>query len=394
MSAVKQLKVTDATKQFRKTQPFELKALLEPVVSAAFMSHANAVVIGEPGYGKTEILMAMMNQAFGEEHTLLFPCVPSTLPPDIIGYANPVYALDPEAEAKGMPFWITRGTPVDESIRACLLDEISRFGDLGADTAVHAMHNISKFHRPVYFGTANWLTPSPRNEAMRDRFSFTVWYQPSVVDVGSLVNTPAIQTWSFDIPDYETICFVNENLGKFIGNPGKFKAAKQIVDLLHNIVRVCEGTKFRMNNRRVFQMRSVLYTMGSYYANAVDFTTLPREAFKALEYAYPTTSFSESLEWRKIINSLVDVNATKIAEFKSGAYGAWKNIYSKYVDRAGNFRTDARDAMSREIGNSWASQEKILMTEFADESPQVIEEVRAEMYSIYRQLMSGKNPLG
>ena len=71
-------------------------------------------------------------------------------PADIVGYANPVYAIDPEAEANGVPYWIDRGTPVEKTILGCLLDEIGRFGDLGADTAVHAMHNISKFHRPVY----------------------------------------------------------------------------------------------------------------------------------------------------------------------------------------------------------------------------------------------------
>ena len=61
------------------SQPKELKRVLEPVITAAMLSWQNVMVVSQPGYGKTEILMAMLNQVFGPERTMLFPCVPSTL---------------------------------------------------------------------------------------------------------------------------------------------------------------------------------------------------------------------------------------------------------------------------------------------------------------------------
>lgn len=373
-------------------QPDELKRLLEPVMTAAALSWQNVLLVGAPGYGKTEIPLAMMRQMFGEEHTMLFPCVPSSLPADIIGYANPIYAIDPEAEAKGIPYWIVKGTPVDESILGCLLDEVSRFGDLGADTMVHAMHPVSKFHRPIYFGTANWLTPTPRNEALRDRFSFTIFFSPTTPDVRALVRKPAIDTWQFDLPTWEQICEVNELTNAYVANPDGFKANEAIIQFLENLIRVCEGTDFSMNNRRIFQFRHALYAMGVYAHGAVDFSELPRGAFRAMEYAYPVIDPMQSLGWRKIVNSLVDRLETEIAEFQSNAYAAWSSIFSRYADRSGRIPPDKKDEMSRELGRAFQSNDKALQENFPSGGDR-IQQARHEMFAIYKEMITGKNPL-
>lgn len=374
------------------SQPMELKKLLEPVVTAAFLTRQNVMVVSEPGYGKTEILDAMGKQVFGAERTMLFPCVPSTLPADIVGYANPVYSIDPDAEANGVPYWITKGTPVNEQIQFCLLDEVGRFGDLGSDTAVHAMHNISRFHRPVYCATSNWLTATPRTEAMRDRFSFTVWYMPSTVDVRALVSTPKIQGWVFDLPTMEQIDTMQVWLEQYTTSPIEYNCNEVIMTLLEQIQKLCEGTIFKFNNRRVHQFRAILYAMGAHYAQAQDFTELPRQAFKALEQAYPITDFNQALKWRQIIASVVDVVETEIAEFKANAYESWQSVFATHADRSGKITSQAgKDAMSIELGRAWASNEELLMGQFPND-PRAKDALR-EMFSVYRQLLQGKNPL-
>jgi len=373
------------------SQPDELKNLLTPVMQAALLSWQNVLVIGSPGNGKTEILYYMLKHVFGEEATMLFPCVPSTLPADIIGYANPIYSIDPEAEDKGIPYWITKGTPVAEEVRGCLLDEVSRFGDLGMDTAVHAMHAISKFHRPIYVGTANWLTPTPRNEALRDRFSFTIWYQPSQPDIRALVAKPAISTWDFDLPDFNTVMEVNGLVTTYIENdPSHYKCSEAIIGLLENIQRLCDeqGGDFTLNNRRIFQFRAMLYAMGAYYAGNDDFEDLPRQAFDALAYGYPVVDFGQALRWKKIVYALVDVVETEINEFKGNAYAAWTNIVAKYSDNRGRLNEDARDALSRELGRAWQDAEKTLRADHPG-NPRVDEALR-EMFATYKKLLRGE----
>jgi len=355
------------------------------------LSWQNVLVIGEPGNGKTEILYYMLKQVFGDEATMLFPCVPSTLPADIIGYANPIYAINPNAEDEGIPYWITKGTPVADDIRACLLDEVSRFGDLGMDTAVHAMHAISKFHRPVYVGTANWLTPTPRNEALRDRFSFTVWYQPSQVDIRALVAKPAISTWKFDMPDFEQVMEVNQLVTTYTqSDPTVYKCSEAIIGLLEGIQRLCDeqGGDFSLNNRRIFQFRAMLYAMGVYHSGSDDFEDLPREAYDALAYGYPVIDFGQALRWKKIVYALVDVVETQINEFKGNSYTAWMNIVSKYSDSRGRLNQDAKDALSRELGAAWQRQEKLLRDEFGNDSR--VEAALKEMFMIYRKLLRGE----
>lgn len=379
------------------SQPDELVNILTPVMTAAMLAWQNVLLISKPGYGKSEILSAMGNQVFGpdaldgEDRTFVLPCTPSTLPPDIVGYANPIYAIDPEAEEKGIPYWITKGTPVDKEILYCVLEEATRIGDLGGDTLVHAMHNISKFHRPLYVANANWLTPTPRNEALRDRFAFTIWYQPSIVDIDALVAKPAIETWQFNLPTFEQIQQVQAWMNEYITRPTDYQCNQLIVGLLKQIQRVCEGTEFEFNNRRVFQLRSMIYVMGCYYAQTNDFTQIPREVYDALQYAYPCVDFRQSSQWRKIVMSVVDVVETQIAEFKSNAYQAWQEIFSQHADRNGTISPSSRDGLNRKLAQTWTQYEKSLRSEFPNDDR--VEQALGEMFSIYRELILGRNPL-
>lgn len=379
------------------SQPMELKFLLEPVMQAAMLAKQNVLLISKPGYGKSEILSAMGNQVFGEgriddqDHTFVLTCTPSTLPPDVVGFANPVYSMDAQAKEKGLTYWITEGTPVNQNVMFCVLEEATRIGDLGGDTLIHAMHNISKYHRPLYVANANWLTPTPRNEALRDRFSFTIFYQPSIVDVKALIRTPAIESWEFDLPTFEEILEVQGWTNDFVRNPDNYRCSEVLETLLENIQRVCEGTEFEFNNRRVFQLRSMLYSMGAYYAKSPDFDKLPREAFSALAYAYPVVDFGQASLWKKIVVSLVDRVETEIAEFKANAYDSWQAIFNKHADRSGNIQAAQRDALTREMTKTWTTAERQLRENFPND--QRVEMALKEMFSIYREIILGRNPL-
>lgn len=373
-------------------QPDELKIILEPIVAACVLAHQNALVVSEPGYGKTEIMYYMLRQVFGEEHSMILPCVPTTQASDVIGYANPIYSIDPKAEEKGIPYWITQGTPVDESVMGCLLDEAPRLGDLGNDTLVHSMHPISKFHRPVYLGTANWLQATPRNAALRDRFAYTVFYMPSIVDIPKLLRKKAISTWDFNLPTMEEVTAVRAWSQEYTQSDAeieKFKCAAVIDDLLNSIQKLCEQDKndFTMNNRHVFYFRSMLYAMGCWNSGANDFDEIPRAAYDALSYAYPVTDIGLSLRWRSLVMSCVDVIETELGEFQANAYEKWRQIRNQYARANGKLDADGLDKLQHALGKEWAEAEKELRARFPND--QRVERKLKEMFAIYRDMIRG-----
>jgi len=383
---------TDQTYQVVE-QPDELKEILEPVVSAAVLAHQNAIVISEPGYGKTEILYAMLAQVFGEKHSMILPCVPTTQASHVIGYENPIYQIDPDAEAKGIPHWITTGTPVDPECFGCLLDEAPRLGDLGNDALIHSMHPVSKFHRPVYVATANWWQPTPRNAALRDRFAYTIFYMPSLVDIPLLIRKKKIQTWTFDLPTLEEVDQVREWLHEYITSEDidSYECTPVIEALLNTIQKLCEQDKadFTMNNRHVFYWRSMLYALGCWKAGSNDFDEIPRVAYDALSYAYPVTDIGDSLRWKSLVMSTVDVIETELGEFQANAYAKWRQIRQKFARSNGKLSPEALDQFSKELGGEWARAERELMERFPNE-PRVNAKLK-EMASIFRKMIRGED---
>jgi len=375
-------------------QPDELKAILEPVVSAAALSDQNAIVVGPPRCGKTEIFLYMGIQMFGKDHAMMVPCTPTTPESKLMGYESPIYQINPiEAEKNGVPRWTTYGTPVDENVSVCVLDEIPRLGDPGSDALVSTLHDISIFHKPLYLATANWWMPTPRTAALHERFVFTVLHNPSEVDISKLIRKKRISTWEFDLPTRDEIVQVREWLETYISSDvdiDDYKCTKEIDILLNTIQTLAlqDQANFEISNGIVFAWRSILYAMGCWKAGANDFEELPRIAYDALSYAYPVTDIGMSLHWRSLIMSTVDVVETEIGEFKANAYAKWRMIRKKYERSNGKLPAEALDQLSKEMGKEWAKAERELQERFPDSS--VVTGALREMASIYRQMIQGK----
>jgi hypothetical protein len=304
-----------------------------------------------------------------------------------------MYMIDPQAEQKGFPYWITKNTPVDERFGAVLLDEISRFGDLGSDAVVHIAHDASQYHRPVLVATSNWQNISPRTEALRDRFPFTIIYEPTLVDVQAVMMKPAIETWEFDLPSLEDVNKVRGWTDEYMEahkNPdfmNMYKCAPIIVRLLTDLSKMCEGTPYEINNRRVRMYEKVIYTMGCYYADDKDFEIIPAPAYDALSYMYPVTSLSESLGWHKMVLAMVDIAATEIAEFQANAYAQWKQIIEQTKVRGQSPDQATLENLGRALGAAWAANEKELKARHPND-PRVNDALR-QMQAIYRRMLRG-----
>lgn len=315
-----------------------LKNILEVAATASWFSTLHMICLGGVGFGKSSILHYMSKQVWGPAYKR-FTGAPSWTGDEVIGHENPRYLLASNPEEQGIPYWIFKETVLDPSHDHVLITEFPRTSEIATDWLVHIMDDLpieidgllvkeAGLGGKTVFADGNWWTRTFRSAAIADRFSVWVWYDDTVTDASSIMRKRPIASWDFNVPTVERIHQVREWYGAWLeAADTKSKAFRALVEPINEIIRVLPQTQFSVNNRRVRQWQSILYTMGAHYADSPDFAKLPPEAFEAMTYAYPTANPAEAMMWRSVVMSIVDIEATQIAQFEAEAYRLWKNVY-------------------------------------------------------------------
>lgn len=306
-----------------------LKGILEVAGTASALAAQNLIVISAPGTGKTSILYYMGRRMFGAA-SMKIECTPSLREERIVGYQNPAYLLDADAAKKELPYWIVDNTPRDPNVEHVVLAELSRVGDLANDALIHVLDDVNEYAPVVFWADSNWLTPTQRNQALRDRFAMTVYYHLPIVDIKAVMRKRPIKDWSFNVPEHDAIMQVRDWASQwesYSERGGDSQELETIWNALEPIQRALTGTSFVINHRRIRQWQTVLYSVGAYYAGSPNFNQLPKEAFEALAYCYPCESAEEAQRWYAIVMAGVDTVATDVAEFLAQAYVEWNDLY-------------------------------------------------------------------
>jgi hypothetical protein len=350
----------------------ELKMQLEVAGTASLLACQNMEVISAPGLGKTSILHFMARQVFGgmlEEggHYLKLECTPSTRVERVIGYENPLFMLDPDAKEKGIPRFITEGTPRDPNVWHVLLNERSRLNEMAADALIPVMDlELNRYKQVTFWGDSNHLPQSERFEALGDRFALRIHYPEPVTDVEGVMSKPPLHTWTFDVPNWDEIIETRAALEAWRIGGNDNKTFHLIKDALNTVASAIPGTAFRINPRRVVQWTAILYAMGFHASGEAHFGDLPLKAFQALSFCYPTKTPVEALEWRKLVMASVDPLETAIAEFEHQAIMQWKDEYPAVHDM---HDVQARQqALRSGIGKKLAELQKEIAERFGNDS--------------------------
>lgn len=390
----------------------QLKGILETVCSASLLAVLNAMVISAPGTGKSSLLFNMSKQVFEGTGLDALPmyCAPSMRGEEWVGYENPAYLINrKQAIANGEPRWIINETPFDPHYPLTVLFEHSRIGEMADDVSLAAFDygndgfvnpKISKaieavngeWYPHVSWSDSNFLNPSQRNEARRDRFPLMVYYKLPNVDMRTLMSKQEIKYWKFDLPTWGDVQLIRTHLYKWLEKPVS-KQLDIIIAALEPIQEVAQSKNFIINHRRLRQWQKLLYACSAYYTGTPNFKEIPRQAFEALAYCYPTESYEQALEWYGIVLAGVDSVLTKIAEHEKNAYQQWQDTFYGTEQKEGIKKERnpqiRQQRITKELGALFAKSQTELRRQFPNDKRAI--EAEGRLYEMYRKALRGED---
>jgi MoxR-like ATPase len=291
----------DVEKELGRT--YSLKTDLEILYSASLAAWQNAMVICEPGWGKSKISYHMGKQAAGKEGTVFVPLSPSTPPEKITGPVS-ITALK-----KDKLEYATANTPYDPKADIVILDELYRSNDIIFDMLIHRTNDIVDHdNQPVFWGTSNWTAKSDRTEALRDRFALWYYFEPDGVDSELVIRSADISTWTFGLPNMKDVKEIRKVPMPRASEDAIVKAVEDLQDAIGN-------EKFKVTPRRVEAWRELLFRYSLLKTGKAEFKQVPADALRILKYAYPAKDGAEARKWAGLASTVVDVVGAKIEAY-------------------------------------------------------------------------------
>lgn len=350
-----------------------MRGSLEDMYTASLLSNTNAMVVCQPGYGKTEMSFGIAKHVLHGSNPsdgLIFVELDPSTPPDVVrGYRDPAALL----AGNGMKM-VYDGTPYDPNAKIVILDELWRSNDVVFDALIHTTNDIRRgASRPCFWGTSNFVVKSPRTEALRDRFAMWYYYTPDPLNVRNIICSGDLLDWEYNTPTWNDIMEVRnmEMTDKALN-----AIAEQIEMLAGNVA----GT-FNVNPRRVKQWRDILFRYSAYLHGTNDFDTIPAKALQALRFAYPASDAEEYTRWGQAVMSIIDALGTALTAIRAEAYKRWKQVVQA--------SSSDKSALHAQLGKMLADAE-IQLSAFGQDDPAVIDAL-TEMNTWYRKAVRGES---
>ncbi len=341
--------------------PQEIRRL----VIAAVLSGHNAIILGAPGYGKSEITESLAAQIVGEDwdHSWVEPGRKRTTggaaivtqfdmdsTKDLV--TGPV---DPAQILNGAYVYQTDNTAYDPRTLIALYDEVYRASPHALSPMLDSL-NQRRPDRPVVIGSANFVVKNERTAALRDRFALWFWVPDESLDPSELVGRRLDaqgkgQGLQVDgkVPTWPEVASVRT------ARPGP-QAIKAISRLVADLVRDARRQKRIVHPRRMGQWTDILFRVGMFYANMdPDFARVPDEAIHLLRYMWPALDPSDAAEWGAICGSVVDAVGSAVQQILS-------TIIADFESLAAIGSAEERIAQSGQYGQKMATAQASLNT--------------------------------
>ena len=299
----------------------------------------NSVVIGAPGWGKTDIAVAMLDEIMPNDHYVL-RIQPATSREEVQGSKDMEKLLKESVIVDKVD-----GTAYDPKWRAIVLDEVGRANRIIVGNLMFLLDRKDVRVPAPILATSNFMPTNPEAEAMLDRFGLWHWVKPSLSDFASVAKAQMQKMGNGGganggmkvpgrIPTLAELDFChNAKPG-----PNAIKAISDVVEMVGNKATECG---VQVTPRRITQWTHLLYRYGAYITGTEDFSSVPGEVVQALRFANISKTEQAYADWSMLIGSMVDPIAANIEAIMTDAVDA----FQKFVSAGTSGLTDAATAL-------------------------------------------------
>lgn len=284
----------------------------------SLVSGIHSVAMGAPGWGKTDIVAALLEEVMPDEHKMV-RIQPATGRGEVEGTA------DMDELLQNSRFTINQAdTAFDSKWKALIVDEIGRANRMIVGTLMFLMDRKDLQFAPPILATSNYMPTAPEAAAMLDRIGLWYWVKVQNSDFaevakaqlmglggglrvpGKLPTMAEIEAARHSIPDDKTISVV--------------------ADVVDRVGQEAAQAGMIVNPRRLTQWTKVVYHYSAYLLGTPNFTTVPAEAVRALRFANIAREQKDYDAWALLIQGMADPIGAAIESIMASAADAF-NIF-------------------------------------------------------------------
>lgn len=287
------------------------------IVSA--LSGQHCIALGAPGWGKTAIERRVAQRlADSWSFNRLDPSTPVEA---VRGPYDPAGILDGRLER------VTDGTPYQPGNQVAILDEVFRASEPMFDALLDVLdrQDLENGEAPACWCTANFVVTGERVEALLDRIALWMWLAPEALDVFTMTDAQLGSSGKPEVPgivpDWNTV----ETVRSY--TPGE-KAKRAVAQALNEVVIAAQQNGRSVHPRRLAQWAAIVYRYSAYLHGAAEFDTVPPQARRVLQYAWPAPTPEEASSWKQILFSVVDRVQAAVTEALASCVEEFKRVAS------------------------------------------------------------------
>lgn len=281
----------------------------------------HSVAMGAPGWGKTDIALAVLNEVMPNDFAVV-RIQPATTREEVQGSKDMEELLKNSRVVDKVD-----GTAYDPKWKAIVVDEIGRANKIVVGNLMFLMDRKDLPFAPPILATSNFMPTNPEAEALLDRIGLWYWVKPGVADFAAIAQAQLAGAANGCLRVPGKLPAAQEIVIARHAKPGS-SAIKAVSDTVAMVGNEAVQAGLLVNPRRLTQWTKTLYHYSVYLTGQEDFSAVPDAAIKALRFANIAKTQQAYDDWALLIQSMSDPIAAAIEVIMADAATA----FNAFVD--------------------------------------------------------------